>query len=611
MKLPNDKILVFDIETTSTDIDQATLRYFGAYSYRNGKRIYLRGDDYNTIERIKDIIKEHDVIVGFNIKKYDIPVLNKYEVFFQGKVIIDLWEVLSEPKLDLKTRVRTGGKGRGAFMGLNLASWSLASIMKALSLGDYKTEGFDYNILKKQPNEWTKEEEKIIVEYLGQDITVTKKLFEYTNNFFYPLTEHLSEHNIKRFTYITASIASVAYKVMCHEAGLEEEYGEGEAEGYEGGYVRYPTEDTYVGDVLCLDFASLYPSIFRGFNLASPATEDLTSEQIFSGNDFFTGIKGEYNCVIQGKIEGVLAKLFALRKIYKANGDKREYLIKIIINSFYGITPKPTFKNVYTPHGAEDCTYVGRVMIKHVADTFTKNGYKVLYGDTDSVYIGLEGHTKEEALKLAKELNEFFKSKMPFPHEDFGLALDAEITAIFFFKEEGGDEYKKKNYIYIYKDKKSGEERLKIKGLPIIKSNASRVAKLILDKYLKKEILFKKKIQFHSGWLFQLIYHELEQDLHPIAQVYKIREPSYYERNPSSLYAQISRKYGQGVIELLPLKAKKEWKDKDFGIGKDKKYITIKEFQDLHFKISDIDLTTTVHNLEPFTKPEQQTLDNF
>lgn len=591
--LPTNKVLVLDIETDSTDVDNARLKYFGAYSYINNKRYYLRGIE--NLDYLQEIIDNHDIIVGFNHKRYDIPILEKYGITFRYKVMVDLWEVLSDPKLDPKTKIRSGGKGRGAYMGLKLNSWSLANIVKALELGEYKQEGFDYNILKKHPDDWTDDEELMILEYLSQDITITKQLFEYTNNFYYAFTEHLSEKNTQRFTYLTASIASLAYKIICHEAELEETYGESEERfEYPGGYVRYPTKESHSGNILCLDFNSLYPSIFRGFNLFSPANPDVDSDY-FHDNDFFE-LKGYYKKDKLGKIEQVVADLYALRKEYKKAGNRKEYLIKIIINSLYGITPKQTFEQVYNRYAAEDCTAVGRQMIKHVAKVFNEKGFEVLYGDTDSVYVALNDKSEKEAMDLANELSEFFKSKMPFPHDDFGLGLDARIKAMFFIPNGDGT-YKKKNYVYVTDD-----DKLKIMGLPIIKSNASKIAVTILKKYLKEQIVDNLDIKFHEGYLKQLIYHELEQDLSIAVQTYKVKEFDEYA-NDTNLYAQISKEYGSGVHNLIT--------NNKLGIGKGRKYCTVEQFNEQNLSVQDIDLTTTMNNLEPFILNEQTTLGDY
>lgn len=592
-KLPNKSVLVWDIETTSTDTDKAELRYFAGYSYITGKRYFYKEDE---LEAIRAIIDAHEVHVGYNLKGYDIPVLNRYDVYFTYKTIIDLWEILSPPRLNPKTRIRTGGKGRGAFMGLDLNSWSLSNVVSALKLGEYKDDGFDYSILSKPSKEWSEEEFKCIHEYTNQDITITKRLFEYINNFFYPLTEFLDGKNVTKYKYLSSSIASLSYKVMCHVSGLPETYGDGNINSkYEGGYVRYPIKEKATGNIICLDFNSLYPSIFRGFNLFSHDLIDYDGPT-FSGNDFFD-VKGTYRADELGPVEQTVAKLYKLRKKWKAEGDKREYLIKIIINSIYGAAAKPVFEQVFSPHGAEDCTAIGRQMIKYVADVFDEHGYIVLYGDTDSVYIEVpDDKTTGQALELAKKCDDFLLSKMPFPHEDFGLGLDEEIKAMFFF-DDGAGQYKKKNYIYITQD-----DKLKIKGLPIIKSNASLIATTVFEKYLKPQIIEKLDIKFPEGYIKQLIYHELNEDLSLAVQVYKTKAYEEYDAT-TSLYAQISQTYGEGVHKLIP--------NHRVGLGKGKQYCTVEEFKEGNGQVEDVDLSVTMNNLEPFIKEEQRNLGDF
>lgn len=596
IKLPRDDVFIFDIETDSIDTDKAKLKYFGGYSYITGKRYYIKGDDERAIETIKDIVRNHGVFVGFNQKNYDVAVLNKYGVYFQYKVQVDLWEIISEARIEKDkngNNIRTGGKGRGLYMGLNLNSWSLANVIKNLELGELKMD-FDYSVLEKSCGEWTKEEEQYIVDYLAQDITITKRLFEYTNNFFYAFTEMLSEENVMRFTYLTSSIASLAYKIICHEADIPETYSDNnEGFNYVGGYVREPIQEKYVGEILCLDFKSLYPSIFRGFNLFSPATKD--DKHAFTGNEVFT-IKGQYKTDELGDVEKVVADLYARRQEYKKVGDNREYLIKIIINSLYGITAKPVFEQVYSRHGGEDCTAIGRQMIKHTAKVFDQAGYEVLYGDTDSVYIAIGEGTKEDALELAEQTSEFFKANMPFPHEDFGLGLDYEIKAMFFFSDGMGG-FKKKNYVYITKD-----DELKIMGLPIIKSNASKIATKILYDHLEQHAIDNLDIKFKEGYIKELIYFELEKDISLGCQTYKVRDLESYN-SENSLYAQISSEYGAGVHELVT--------NNRFGVGQAKKYCTIKEFKDKGGNVRDINLDTALRNLEPFIQNPQTALEDY
>lgn len=595
-KLVRNDVLVFDIETDSLSTDTANLVYFGAYSYITKKRYILRGHSQDVLNQIQNIFETHSVIVGFNHLQFDMPILNRYGIFcHSGTIHIDLWTTLSPPHLDLKTRTRSGGKGRGSYMGLNLNSWTLANIIKELNLGEYKIEGFDYSLLTK--TERTIEEENIIITYLDQDITITKRLFEFTNNFFHPFAEYLSEANVRRFCYITSSIAALAYKIICHEANLVEEYDDNETIiEYPGGYVRYPTKEKYVGIVACFDFKSLYPNIFRTFNLFSPIGED--DKNVFGGNEFFQ-IRGRYKKDKQGIVEEAIGKLYKKREEYKNINDRREYLIKIILNSIYGASAKPVFKSIYSEHCAEDCTAIGRRMIQFAAEEFIRNDYEVLYGDTDSLYVALGSHSLEESQVLAKKIEEYLKGYMPFPNDDFGFRLDEIIKAIFFFPiiEHNSITYKKKNYIYV-----TNSGKVVIKGLPIIKSNSSKLSNSILTNYILTDISNKLTIKYHKEYLKQLIYYELSRDISMGAQVYKVRDANYYKIE-SALPAQISKKYGSGTIELIP--------NFKYGIGKGKKYCTPQEFREQNLKIEDIDLSMTWSCLDPFIKEEQTELNNF
>ena len=79
--------------------------------------------------------------------------------------------------------------------------------------------------------------------------------------------------------------------------------------------------------------------------------------------------------------------MFLLRKEYKKQGDPKEYAIKILLNSLYGLSGTPVFKQLYNYNTASDCTAIGRQSLIHARTEFLNAGYEVLYSDTDSVYI--------------------------------------------------------------------------------------------------------------------------------------------------------------------------------------------------------------------------------
>lgn len=133
-------ILIYDIETSSLNTEEAKIKWFGAWSYLH-EAYYLIPYVGNEKE-IKKIIKEHKILVGFNNKEYDnLIIQNNYDddAFFEYKVILDLLE-MSAPK---------GGKEYGKFrknrlaqMGIKLKNFSLKNIIEILKLDkDIGTKG--------------------------------------------------------------------------------------------------------------------------------------------------------------------------------------------------------------------------------------------------------------------------------------------------------------------------------------------------------------------------------------------------------------------------------------------------------------------------------------
>ena len=88
-----------------------------------------------------------------------------------------------------------------------------------------------------------------------------------------------------------------------------------------------------------------------------------------------------------GLIPTLLEDFFVLRKKYKNEGkDNEQRVVKQIMNSFYGVMAFPSFR-LYTPQMAEEVTRRGREIIEFTKETVEAQGYKVIYGDTDSVFV--------------------------------------------------------------------------------------------------------------------------------------------------------------------------------------------------------------------------------
>ena len=83
---------IIDIETDSERVFEANLKYFGALDCETGEVTIF---NYTEKTKIRNYLKQHKVIVGYNIKNFDKPILQSYGVSLYGHQILDLWEALS------------------------------------------------------------------------------------------------------------------------------------------------------------------------------------------------------------------------------------------------------------------------------------------------------------------------------------------------------------------------------------------------------------------------------------------------------------------------------------------------------------------------------------
>ena len=89
--------------------------------------------------------------------------------------------------------------------------------------------------------------------------------------------------------------------------------------------------------------------IYIHANLFSHSCKCCNKDEKWHGKDFLS-TNGYYCSKRNGKIEELIKKLYLDRKIFKKNNDSREKVFKIVLNSLYGITSKPIFKNIYEPN---------------------------------------------------------------------------------------------------------------------------------------------------------------------------------------------------------------------------------------------------------------------
>jgi len=171
----------------------------------------------------------------------------------------------------------------------------------------------------------------------------------------------------------------------------------------QGGHVLEPVTGLH-RNVWVFDFKSLYPSIIRTFNIDPLAyVENASAER-----DLIDTPGGAFRRE-PAILPGILDELFPRREAAKKAGDDvASNAIKILMNSFYGVLGTPACR-FHNPALANAITGQGRELLLWSKQWFEAAGFRVIYGDTDSLFV-LSGadhpaEARAEGLKLADALN--------------------------------------------------------------------------------------------------------------------------------------------------------------------------------------------------------------
>jgi DNA polymerase-2 len=146
--------------------------------------------------------------------------------------------------------------------------------------------------------------------------------------------------------------------------------------------------------VLAFDFRSLYPSLIRTFQIDPLALWR-------PGDSPVSGFDGAHFARGGAILPGLVAQLHDARGQAKARGQEAlSRAIKIAMNSFYGVLGTPGCR-FFDPRLAASITRRGHEVIERTRTLFEGWGHEVLYGDTDSLFVRLDGALDEEACRAA------------------------------------------------------------------------------------------------------------------------------------------------------------------------------------------------------------------
>ncbi len=453
-------------------------------------------DEKGMILKFVEVIKraDPDIIAGYNSSNFDVPYLMKRAQKLGIPFDITRYgEEAKEENHGLIKAVKIPGRinldvyNVARFVSIVGASETLLKINRFTLYDVYRAITGDTKITVDKKNIWqqwdgSKEELENLAEYSLSDSISLNALY----HFFMPLEVEvakvtgttLAETAISTtgqlVEYLLMKYASWNKEIISNKPSDEEIYARN-ANPIEGAYVKTPEAGIY-DHITVFDFRGLYPSIIIANNI-DPST--LTKE----GTDVYVSPEGsKFLKAPQGIVPKVLELLISersdVKKRYKKDPDNkylaaRSQALKILANSFYGYLGYSRSR-WYSRECASSVTAFGRETITNTIKDAEETGFRVIYADTDSVFLLMQGRSKEDAQKFMLSINKKLPGAMELELEDF------YVRGVFVGKKGKSDAGAKKKYALL-----SESGRIKIKGFELVRRDWSNISRETQRKVLE------------------------------------------------------------------------------------------------------------------------------
>jgi DNA polymerase-2 len=480
-------------------------------------------------------IKQHDpdILIGWNVINFDFNLLQKrcdvhgiaFNIGRNDKT--PRWRTQSaggsqnERKfIDVAGRVVLDGIDLLKNATYSFSSFSLDFVANALLGKGKKVDDVENRI--QEINDNFHHDKLALAAYNLEDCRLVTLIFEHTLLLqFTRLRAKLTGLSLDRIGGSVAAFTNL-YLPKLHRSGyIAPNMGDG-LQGLvsPGGFVMDSTPGLYK-NVLVLDFKSLYPSIIRSFNIDPMGL----IEGLKSPETSIEGFDGAYFSRDKHFLPDIINDLWLERDIAKK--DKNAALsqaIKIIMNSFYGVLGS-TGCRFFDPRLSGSITKRSHELLKVTAQWIENDGYQVIYGDTDSIFVHVdEDKTAEQCQILGKVLQDKINVRWQATlKEEFAIESQLEIEFETHFSkflmptirgQELGKEHKsigtKKRYAGVVNGK------LLFKGLETVRSDWTELSK-VFQQELYRLIFNEEPVDEY----IQQIVDELKQGLHDDKLIYK------------------------------------------------------------------------------------------
>lgn len=429
-----------------------------------------------------------DAIIGWNLVQFDLRMLQKHAERYGLPLRLGRGgEALEWREHGFKQGYfYAAAAGRLIIDGIDglksafwqFSSFSLEHVAQTL-LGEGKAIATPYDRMD-EIDRLYREDPPALAHYNLTDCELVTRIFDHTR-----LLAFLLERATVTGLAADRSGGSVAafswlYLPRMHRAGyVAPNLGDVAPQASPGGYVMDSRPGLY-DSVLVLDYKSLYPSIIRTF-LIDPVglIEGLAAGE---GPDTLAGFAGARFSRRHHCLPAIVDRLWQGRE--RAKRDHNAPLsqaMKIIMNAFYGVLGAPGCR-FFDNRLASSITLRGHAIMHQTRALIEAEGYPVIYGDTDSIFVWLKRPYPQDAAVaigqgLVSKINAWWRDNLR-QELDLDSALELEFETHFsrFLMPtlRGAARGSKKRYAGLVQDEQG--DRMVFKGLETVRSDWTPLA---------------------------------------------------------------------------------------------------------------------------------------
>jgi len=506
-------ILAFDIEMAEEKGEEKTImisfvgndgfkKVLTTWEEETCKWVEILPDEKTMLERFVETVKKQDpdFLVSYNGDNFDFPKIKERSE--KLKVSLTLGRDSLPIRLVRRGRISsTKIRGRVHIDLFDYIDHALAPTMKTevLTLNAVAEELLG---LKKREIKWKEIQEswknkkglKQLAEYCLWDSELTLRLSEQLLPQIFVISQltGLIPFDSGRYTYSQLDEAYLMRKAFQQNILIPNNPKQDEIAkrrirpAYTGGFVVEPKKGIH-SDILVFDFRSLYPTVIVTHNI-SPDTIDCGHAECKhknktpdTDNCYCTTKKG----FIPRNLEEIVKERADVKKKMKGlkkdslgfkSLDNLQYALKIIANSTYGYMGYFGAKWYCYPCAASAASF-GRFYIRKSINMMKQEGFEVIYGDTDSVFVTIPEAKKTELVNRAEKFLKKINEELP------GI-IELEFRGIYeggiFVTIKGEKKGAKKRYALIDK-----EGNLEIRGFETVRRDWCDLAKDIQHEILR------------------------------------------------------------------------------------------------------------------------------